>query len=299
MSRHWRFHIMVGLWACAAVNGASVARADTPASPDEAPHRLVWNPEWPRFRPIGYALTGASVLGALAVTLFIDYPSEGRWKGGILFDDALRNAWRARSPGVRDAVRIASDITLVTSIVQVGLLDSVILPLADRSPDVAAQLTLINAQAFSLNILVATLLFKIVARERPLVHDCQSNPNFDPLCNTGAYASFPSSHTSTAFTAAGLTCVHHAYLPIYGGPWDMAACAEALAVATATGVFRIVGDRHYASDVIVGAVIGFAIGYLYPWLLHYRLDEHERKASASSVGIAPAPPYGLNLAGSF
>jgi membrane-associated phospholipid phosphatase len=276
------------------------AAASLAMPPDAAPpHRLSWNPAWPHFRPIGYVLTAASVAGALAVTFLIDYPDEPRWSGGILFDDAARRLLRARSLSVRSAIRTASDITLAASLIQTGLIDGALVPLFDHNPGIAAQLTLINAQAFSVNILVATLLFKAVARTRPLVADCERDPNFDPLCNSGPYASFPSSHTSTTFTAAGLTCVHHAYLPLYGGPWDLSACVESIAVATATGLFRVIGDRHYVTDVLFGAAIGFSIGYIYPWLFHYRYGKLDPAPAAASVGIVPVPPYGLGMLGQF
>jgi membrane-associated phospholipid phosphatase len=269
--------------------------------PEPAPHRLVWNEDWPRFRPIGYIATSASVLSALAVTLFIPYPDEPRWSHGILFDNAARNALRARDPGMRDGIRIASDATLAANLVQLALIDSLLIPFADGSSDVAAQLMLMNAQALSLNILVATLLFKAAARARPLIADCKRDPGFDPLCDTGSYASFPSSHASTAFTAAGLTCIHHQYLPIYGGnPWDAGACIGSIALATATGLFRMIGDRHYASDVLVGAAIGFSIGYIYPWLLHYQegASMHDLE-SANSWSVMPSGPTGLSVAGTF
>jgi membrane-associated phospholipid phosphatase len=275
------------------------AESSAHAQEEQPEHRLVWDPVWPRFRPIGYALTGASVLGAIAVTVLIPYPDDARWTGGILFDKAGRSALRARSPGLRDGIRVASDITLVLGLAQTLLLDSLILPFADGSPDVAAQLTLINAQALALSTLVTTLLFKAAARARPVVADCARDPNFDPLCKADVYASFPSSHASTAFTAAGLTCVHHAYLPIYGGPWDLAACAESLALATATAMFRVVGDRHYLTDVITGAAIGFSIGYVYPVLFHYRFNTRDRAAARSSFAVMPAPPYGLSVLGNF
>ena len=275
-----------------------------PPEPQPASHRLIWNENWPRFRPIGYVATTASVLGALAVTFFIPYPDDPRWSHGILFDDGVRSVLRARDHGLRDAIRAASDITLATSVLQVALVDSMILPFADGSPDIAAQLSLMNAQAFSLNILIATLLFKAAARARPLIADCDRDPDFDPLCDSGSYASFPSSHTSTAFTAAGLTCVHHEYLPLYGGkPWDTGACIGALALATATGLFRIIGDRHYATDVLVGAAIGLSLGYIYPWLLHYQEGDpmHSlREADSWTVmPTAPSAPYGLSVAGVF
>ena len=299
---------MLALFGCGSWLPHAHAQADPAAGSEQSAavspaHRLQWNPAWPRFRPIGYALTGVSVLGALAVTFFVDYPDEPRWRGGILFDNAARRALRARSPGLRDAVRIASDVTLYTSVVQAGLIDGLLVPLLDRSPEVATQLTLMNAQAFALDILISTLLFKVVARERPLIADCETDPGSDPLCSSGPYASFPSSHASTAFTAAGLVCVHHAHLPLYGGGWDVAACAEALTLATATAAFRVVGDRHYMTDILAGAAIGFAIGYLYPWLLHYSLnstDEVSERSSGEPARFSVLPgPTGLSIAGVF
>lgn len=270
--------------------------------------RLQWNEDWPRFRDVGYWLISGSVASALAVTIFVEYPENPRWQGGILFDDAVRTGIRVRDPDRRNFIRRASDITLFTSILHVGIVDSLIVPLAERSPDVALQLTLMNMQAFSLNTLFATLLFKAVARERPLVEDCRKKEGYDdPLCGSGQYVSFPSSHTSTAFTAAGLSCVHHQYLPIYGGSWDGVACATALTTAFATGLFRVVGDRHYATDVVFGAAVGFSLGYIYPWLFHYSYGPDDRDTSApkSAVqwtiipgGTAEAP-YGLSIAGGF
>lgn len=273
----------------------------------QEPSRLQWNEDWPRFRDIGYVLITSSAVSALAVTLFIDYPDEPRWQGGILFDDAIRTGIRVRDTDRRDLVRRASDITLLTSILHVGIVDSLVVPLAERSPDVALQLTLMNVQAFSLNTLIATLLFKAVARERPLVRDCEEKPGYeDPLCGSGEYASFPSSHTSTAFTAAGLSCAHHQFLPIYGGGgWDDVACAASLTTAFATGLFRVVGDRHYATDVLFGAVAGFSLGYIYPWLFHYRFGPEEREKAAGSAqwvivpGGSSEAPYGVSIAGGF
>jgi len=296
--------VVVGLASAAGLAHAQNEHA--PALPSLATQpapeqRLVWNEDWPRFRPIGYVVTSASVLSALAVTLFLEYPENPRWSRGILFDDAVRDALVAEDPDLRSGIRLASDITLATTLVQTVLLDSLLIPLADGSSNVAAQLSLMNAQALSLNILVATLLFKAVARQRPLIDDCERDPGFDPLCDSGSYASFPSSHTSTAFTAAGLACVHHAYLPIYGGdPWDTSACIGAIAVATATGLFRIIGDRHYATDVLVGAAFGFSLGYIYPWLLHYQEGRPMHGLqNAPTWGVMPSGPYGMSVAGTF
>ena len=54
----------------------------------------------------------------------------------------------------------------------------------------------------------------------------------------------------------------------------------AVSVATLTGVFRIVSDSHYLSDVFVGAGVGWFYGYIMPKLLHYKdgpLEPRDRK----------------------
>ncbi len=70
--------------------------------------------------------------------------------------------------------------------------------------------------------------------------------------------SFPSGHTATAFAAA--TILHKEY-GLTRSPWYSIA---GYSVATATGICRILNNRHWVSDVLVGAGIGILatdIGY--------------------------------------
>lgn len=62
--------------------------------------------------------------------------------------------------------------------------------------------------------------------------------------------SFPSGHTATAFTAA--TILHKEY-GLTRSPWYS---VGGYAVATATGVMRVLNNRHWISDVVAGAGIG-------------------------------------------
>lgn len=62
--------------------------------------------------------------------------------------------------------------------------------------------------------------------------------------------SFPSGHTATAFVAA--TVLHKEY-GLTRSPWYS---VGGYAVATATGVMRVLNNRHWISDVMAGAGIG-------------------------------------------
>jgi membrane-associated phospholipid phosphatase len=77
--------------------------------------------------------------------------------------------------------------------------------------------------------------------------------------------------------AAGLICVHHEKLDLFGGAGDHIACVTAYAGAAATATMRVMGDMHYVSDIAVGASVGTLVGLAVP-LLHYR-----------RVNLAPAP----------
>jgi membrane-associated phospholipid phosphatase len=71
--------------------------------------------------------------------------------------------------------------------------------------------------------------------------------------------SFPSGHTSSSFAAAAALHKRHG--------WEVGIPAHI--VATFVGVARVKADKHFVHDVIAGAVIGEAAG----WLLTSRKDE--------------------------
>ena len=87
--------------------------------------------------------------------------------------------------------------------------------------------------------------------------------------------SFPSGHTANAFTGAALLdhefSAVSSWIPIGG-----------YAMATTTGFLRITNDKHWVSDVLVGAGIGLLsteVAYhVYPWL--------KRKLSRKRAGLS-------------
>ncbi|WP_460940229.1 phosphatase PAP2 family protein [Spirosoma humi] len=77
------------------------------------------------------------------------------------------------------------------------------------------------------------------------------------------YLSFPSGHTANAFTGASLLDRE------FGGvsPWIP---IGGYAMATSTGILRMTNDKHWVSDVLIGAGIGLLsteVAYrVYPWI---------------------------------
>jgi len=145
------------------------------------------------------------------------------------------------------------------------------------------QLALINAETFAVNEVLYLSITNVVQEKRPPGAECEN----DPHC----VKSFWSGHEANVFAAASLLCAEHGALDLYGGDADAVVCGTALAVASGIGVLRIAADDHYASDVVVGALVGGATGYLMPTLLHFN-----SKKSPNKLGYL-LPRSGLTAAG--
>lgn len=91
--------------------------------------------------------------------------------------------------------------------------------------------------------------------------------------------SFPSGHTSNAFVMA--TVLHHEF--INTSPW---LAYSGYLFATTTGVFRVLNNKHWVSDVLVGAGVGILVTDLV-----YRLEPFKNwnpfKNDKSRVMVSP------------
>ena len=56
-----------------------------------------------------------------------------------------------------------------------------------------------------------------------------------------------------------------------------------------TAVTRVMADRHWASDTLFGAAVGFGTGYGLPWLLHYRARSDSGGADDQGTHMAVVP----------
>jgi len=107
---------------------------------------------------------------------------------------------------------------------------------------------LIMAESFLLNAAITTALKYGIKRERPFV----TYPDLENV-TTPTTPSFPSGHTSTAFsTATSLSLCFPKWYVI----------APSFAWASAVGYSRLHLGVHYPSDVLVGALVGSGSAYL-------------------------------------
>lgn len=272
MPRHAR---SVGclLGVALACGWAATARAQPVAfeAPDTRSDELIWpgrEHAW-----YDYAYTGTLTVGA-ALELFV-LPSgenEPRRHVNVLFDFALHDEVVLGSEADRHAVATAADVMLGVLIAVPAVVDPAVVAWGVRgSPAVAWQMTMINLQAYAFSSLVSGVTKRVVDRARPMVAACEQDPDYDVNCTAADnHYSFPSGHASMAFTGAALNCLHHFQLDLYGGGApDIISCATGVTMAAFTGISRMASDKHYASDVIGGALIGSVSGSLMPWLLYY------------------------------
>jgi membrane-associated phospholipid phosphatase len=233
--------------------------------------RVEWAAEWPRFRLWEYA--GTATFGAASWYIRYRDPHQTpiKWQGTNPFDDTLRSWLRAETQEGRDLASGLSDVLSLGGYAMPFAIDLPIALFGHREPRVFWQMLMMDLEANAVSGLITNVLFYAVGRGRPSSPECARNSQADEFCNMGGSYSLPSGHVVTVATGAGLTCVHHRYLPLYGDAGaDAGACVLMSLVTAVTAVSRVVADRHYASDTLLGAAIGFGAGYGLPWFLHYR-----------------------------
>jgi membrane-associated phospholipid phosphatase len=233
---------------------------------------VTWNPAWPKFRRGEWIATGAGILTLLASRI-VPLRSQ-RWQGGILFDEDARGALRVGGVNGRRWARDASDIGLVVNESWPYFDAFVVAAWYRESPEVAWQQGLITAEVLAVTAGMQSLATSLALRERPYGRRCGSEgfPDDSRDCDSrDRYFSFYSGHSSQAFAGAAVNCMHHAYVPLYGGGvGDTLACIGAFSIAAATALLRVGTDVHYTTDVATGALMGTATGLFLPWFLHYR-----------------------------
>lgn len=109
-----------------------------------------------------------------------------------------------------------------------------------------------------------------------------------PRPDTGQPTSFPSGHTAQAFAAATFMAKEY-------GRESMWYSIGAYTIATGVGAMRMMNNRHWVSDVLVGAGIGILSTNLVYVSHQYRWGKKNRAGS----GLIIAPTYSQKSFGLF
>ena len=266
--------------------GAQTSALSPPPVTPSAPEKpSLWRKEWPEFRASEGATTIAAGLATAAI-MFMGPVEQPRWQGPFLFDNAVRNDLRANNPETRKTYQTIGDWTYRLSPV-LPLVDVLLVSTIGHSDrKLALNLGGMLLEAYSYSGLASFVSTELSARKRPY-SECREGGE----CDT---QSFYSGHSAIAATGAGLMCANHTRIALYGNPvLDIGSCVLASANAVLTATTRVVSDRHYSTDVILGLGFGFGFGYAVPVLLHYSYGPSKDR----TITFAPDPSCGGNCFG--
>ncbi|UQA62087.1 phosphatase PAP2 family protein [Polyangium aurulentum] len=231
-------------------------------------------------------LTWVGVGGAAWLTLEMTKrhiaPSTCRWCNPPGVDASVKSGLRWSN------IKLADTLSNVTGFALV--------PLAAYGLDAAVVLTSggtvkewgIDALVITEAIVAASDLNQFVkfavGRERPFVFDIDADGKGKTSAPGDNNLSFYSGHAALGFSAAVSAGTIATLKGYKAAPWIW---ATGLTIAATTGYLRIAADKHYFTDVLLGAVTGSAIGFAVPYL-HRPCVE----GRACVTGMSAAPAFG-------
>ena len=201
-------------------------------------------------------------LGTFSYSQFLYNPEKNLPNSSTInsFDSSIRNVLRWETSSQKRANKL-SDLLLYG--VFVGSI-----PISSYWLN-NFNLLLINLEILSINGLITNIVKYGIGRQRPYSF-YQTKIDDDE-----SHKSFFSGHTSTAFalgtSTAKMLCNDTSFN-------TKAIWASTLSLATVTGYLRIAADKHYFTDVLVGAIIGSTVGHIAFEKLHRR---YKKKLSNS------------------
>jgi membrane-associated phospholipid phosphatase len=117
--------------------------------------------------------------------------------------------------------------------------------LAIKNPHVES-IGLRGSKAMAISSIICFAGKNLIRRQRP---DAATTPfNYAPPFSKVKYSSFPSAHSSIAFTLATAFAMEF--------PDKKWVAPVAYSIASLTALSRVYNNRHWASDIIVGAALG-------------------------------------------
>ncbi len=241
--------------------------------------QLRWNPAV----DVTVTATGAAAWIASEVFEGRLAPARCRWCGVDAADARIREGLVWQETTTADTM---SDVTgfVLMPLAALGL--DTLAAAHDHVVDNVPEDALLVAEATVVAEDVTQLTKLLAGRERPFVHALP--PDERPLTPypSDNNVSFFSGHTSEAFAlaaASGTICEMRGYR------WAAVTWTVGGAIAATTAYLRIAADRHWLTDVLVGAIVGAGIGFAVPYVFHSPVEETLR-ASAPAALRTSTPP---------
>ncbi|HEY4182408.1 MAG TPA: phosphatase PAP2 family protein [Kofleriaceae bacterium] len=205
-------------------------------------------------RGVALGVTGAALaVGALAK--LIPTRDFSLWEHEpASFDEAARGTFNAR------AAHIADGLLTVSLVAPAAYLTGSTIDDADGDR------LLIYTEAMAVDVAVASVVKHLVQRPRPYAYSKDpAVQRYTKDAGDDAVMSFYSGHAAVSFGAA----TAGAYLLSESGENEgvkTTAWAAGFGVAAMTATLRVRSGKHFPTDVVVGSLVGVAIGYGVPAL---------------------------------
>ena len=155
--------------------------------------------------------------------------------------------------------------------------------LLSRSPPILGTIGAMYGESMLLAFGLKDILKSFTGRYRPYAYQLSA----ETLLDGETTLSFPSGHATMAF--ANAVFCSYAFTKVFPDSRLVAPVwIGSLSLATLTGVLRVLSGNHFATDVLAGACIGAASGFLIP-LIHM---VETRTARPLAVSISPRAMLG-------
>jgi membrane-associated phospholipid phosphatase len=237
------------------------------------------------------ALDAAVTAGGAAVWIATELlkptlaPRNCRWCDVDCVDAGVRGALVWRNPGAADA---ASNVTgfVLMPLAAIGL--NALAAAHDGAAGNAGEDALLVVEAGVVAGDVTQLTKMLVGRERPFVHELPPDQKALTSHPADNNLSFFSGHTSEAFALASASGT---VATMRGYRWAPIVWSVGGVVAAFTAYLRVAADKHWLTDVVVGAVVGAGIGFALPYVFH-SAEDAQAPAVRASLRTSPLLPSG-------